>query len=164
MSDHLLRACAGGVLLLAGAIGLPSVAAAQEHVREAGNIGVGIGATTLGLGVSGKYFINDANALQGLVGLRDGGMALFISGDYLYNFKPLRRDHAVTVGWYAGFGGSVSLGSTDFVLGGSGIVGADFDIDVVPLDIYAEYRPLLILAPVGDLDPASFGGGVRYYF
>ncbi len=151
------------VAMLAG-LGLSSTAFAQDRVRQAGNIGVGIAGTVLGTGVTGKYFINDANSLQGLVALREGGSALLVSADYLYNFKPFLNDDDVSMGWYAGFGGAVSLGSLDFVLGAVGIVGTDFDIDDLPLDLYVEYRPVLVLAPVGDLYLSSFGGGVRYYF
>ena len=142
---------------------MPRDSAAQQGVRESGNIGVGLGGNALGFGVSGKYFIDDANAVQALVGLGSGGGSLLVSADYLYNFDPFVSKDEVSVGWYAGFGGGLVLG--DSLLAITGIVGSDVDLDEVPLDIYFEYRPTLFFGPNGSAFRAdSFGAGLRYYF
>mgnify|MGYP000447850819 FL=1 len=159
MSERLLPC----MVVAALAVSLPSAAQAGR-VHETGKIGVGIGGGPVGGGITGKWFMNEHNALQGLVGIRDEGRALLLSPDYLYTFDPIFQDEDVTFGWYGGFGGALSLGSTDFTLGASAILGVDFCIDVVPLDIYAELRPMLILAPLPEMEFMSFAGGVRYYF
>ncbi|MBO84616.1 MAG: hypothetical protein CL927_04605 [Deltaproteobacteria bacterium] len=157
----------GPDLVLAALVGLglaaPQGAMAQEQVREAGNIGVGVGGNILGVGVSGKYFINEANAVQALVGMGSGGGTLLVSADYLYNFDPFIKQEEISVGWYAGFGGGLILGSS--VLGVAGVVGSDFDLDELPLDIFFEYRPTLFVSPAGAAFRAdSFAAGLRYYF
>ena len=142
---------------------LPRESSAQQRVRESGNIGVGLGGNALGFGASGKYFIDDANAVQALVGLGSGGGSLLVSADYLYNFAPFASKDEVSVGWYAGFGGGIVLG--DSLLGITGVVGSDVNLDEVPLDIYFEYRPTLFFGPIGSAFRAdSFGAGLRYYF
>lgn len=142
---------------------LPRESAAQQRVREPGNIGVGLGGNLLGYGVSGKYFIDDANAVQALVGIGSGGSSLLVSADYLYSFEPFASKDEVSVGWYAGFGGGIVLGYS--LLGVAGVVGSDVNLDEVPLDIYFEYRPTLFFGPTGSAFRAdSFGAGLRYYF
>ena len=161
MYDRILPCLVVAPLMLA----LPATAETRpQRVHETGNIGVGLGAGPAGSGISGKGFMNEKNALQGLVGIRDGGTALLISPDYLYNFDTIMQDDDVTFGWYGGFGGSLSLGSPDFSLGASAILGVDFCIDRGPIDIYAEFRPMLILAPTPDMWFTSFAGGARYFF
>ncbi len=148
-------------LLFAGA---PAIAQAAEAVREAGNIGVGLGGSGFGVGIASKWFMNENNALQGVIAPRNSGTTLLVDVDYLYNFSPIRSDESVTIGWYAGFGGALGLGATDFVLGVNGVLGGDFDIDVVPLDIFVEFRPMLELATDTEIHFTNFGAGVRYYF
>ena len=161
MSDHGLGVALAALLGLL--VAAPQPAAAQQQVREAGNIGVGVGGNILGVGVSGKYFINEANAVQALVGMGAGGGTLLVSADYLYNFDPFVRKEEISIGWYAGFGGGLILGSS--VLAVAGVVGSDVDLDDLPLDIFFEYRPTLFFSPAGSAFRAdSFGAGLRYYF
>ncbi len=160
--SNLSRALFVGISL-AACMALPQEGLAQR-VHETGRFGIGLGGGPVGAGITGKWFLNEHNALQGLVGIRDDGRALLLSPDYLYTFDPIHQDEDITFGWYGGFGGALSLGSTDFTLGASAILGLDFCIDVAPIDIYAELRPMLVLAPIANLNFASFAGGVRYYF
>jgi len=161
MSDR--TATLYGLVLLA-ALGTPVSAEAADRVRQSGNIGVGLGATNFGIGAVGKYFVNEANAVQALVGVAESGTAFVVQADYLYNFDPILRDDQHTLGWYAGFGGTLSPGASELMLGVAGIIGLDFNLDVAPLDIYVEVRPTLILAPSADLRPVAAGSGVRYFF
>lgn len=143
----------------------PQVAQAQpERVHETGNIGVGVGGTAFGLGVSGKWFMSERNALQGLIGASSGGSVLYLSPDYLYTFDPLHQEDDVTIDWYGGFGGTLFLGASDFGLGLNAILGIDFCIDAAPVDIYAELRPIFLLSPIAEFGFLNFAGGVRYYF
>jgi hypothetical protein len=161
MSDRLMMGvCAMGLLLAAA---LPIAAQAQDKVREPGNIGLGLGGNIFGAGVSGKYFIDESNAVQGLVGLGYSSTSLTVSADYLYNFPPFVQEEDLSIGWYAGFGGALVLGAS--VLGVTGIVGVDVDVDEVPLDLFVEYRPSLYFMTIGSgFRGDSFGAGVRYYF
>ena len=161
MSDRLVMGVCGlGLALLAA---VPTGSQAQQKVREPGNIGLGIGGNGFGGGLSGKYFINESNAIQGIVGLGYYSTSLNLSADYLYNFSPFVQQEELSVGWYAGFGGALLLGQS--TIGASGIVGVDVDVDEVPLDVYFEYRPSLYFQPFDSgLYLVSFGGGVRYYF
>lgn len=148
-------------LLVALAV-LPQAAQA-ERVHETGNVGLGVGGTLFGLGVSGKWFMNEHNALQGLVGVSNDGGLLFLSPDYLYTFDPLHQEEDVTIDWYGGFGGTLFMGDS-FGLGVNAVLGIDFCIDPAPVDIYAELRPMLLLSPVTEFAFTNFAGGVRYYF
>lgn len=152
------------IAVLLAALVLPATGAAAERVRQAGNIGLGFGGTSFAGGVSGKYFVNEANAFQGLVGLREDGTVVVFQFDYLYNFEPIWADSRNTLGWYAGFGGQLAPLADDGSLAASGIIGLDFDIDIAPLDVYLEGRPTLTVNPVADVRPFVFGAGARYFF
>ena len=154
-----------GGLVVAFGVGTlaPGLAFGADKVRQPGNIGVGLGLTSEGVGVSGKYFVDDRNAFQGLLGVPNGSGGLLAQFDYLYNFPILWSDEKVALGWYAGFGGMLVTQSPFVALGGTGSVGLDLDVDAAPLDIFIELKPTLWLTPLGYLD-LNAAGGIRYYF
>lgn len=125
-------------------------------------------------GISGKYFITDATALEGLLGFRQNG--LVITGLYeihqeAFNVPQLK--------FYYGFGahiGSVGKGTyrrfngddqvyndTHLLLGADGALGLEYLIPKSPIAVSLDLNPRVELAtgPFFDIAP---GLGVKYIF
>jgi len=46
----------------------------------------------------------------------------------------------------------------------SGVVGLEFRIIPVPIDVVLEFRPGFLIVPDFDFDPVDFTAHIRYYF
>ncbi len=139
-------------------------------VRGGGHFGIGFGGGTAVSGISGKYFLADAMALQFVVGgagygRDDFDSSLGVDVDVLWEMPALAHAAgAFELGWSAGVGGWAWVGDP-FWLGANGIVGLEFNLEPIPLDIVLEYRPALRVVPDGlGFDLVDFGGHVRFYF
>ena len=125
-------------------------------------------------GISGKYFLNENTALEGVLGFRKHGMVL--TGLYeihqtAFNVADLK--------FYYGFGahlGSVGSGyyqrygsddeyynNSSILLGADGVLGLEYVIPQSPIAISLDLNPRLELArgPFFDLAP---GLGIKYTF
>ncbi len=125
-------------------------------------------------GISGKYFIKDNTALEGVLGFRSHGFA--ITGLYeihqtAFGVQELKL--------YYGFGAHVgAIGSGNYkryngddynyhnstiLLGADGVVGLEYLIPDAPIAISLDLNPRLELAtgPFFDLAP---GLGIKYVF
>jgi hypothetical protein len=125
-------------------------------------------------GISGKYFLNQGTALEGVLGFRNHG--LVITGLYeihqtAFNLPDLK--------FYYGFGahlGAVGSGnyqrygsddeyynSSSILLGADGVLGLEYVIPESPIAISVDLNPRLELArgPFFDLAP---GLGIKYIF
>lgn len=154
--------------LLAAVLGLTlsTTAAAAPH-RAGGYTGIGLGGGTSTSGISAKHFLNDRNAVQGVVGAWGGWSGtLGLSGDYLYEMPPLATGEALTVAWNVGPG--VGLGlipQTDQVaLAGNAVVGLELAVVPFPMDVVLEYRPTVQVIPNVAFDPIAFTGHIRFFF
>ncbi len=140
---------------------------ASAEVRSSGNFGIGLGGGTGASGVSMKYFMADAHAVQGVVGVwglgRDYGTVIGLSLDYLWEGPSLARGSVIDLGWAIGLGGFGGFGDA-FWLGASGVLGLEFNFVPVPIDIVLEYRPGLLILNDLKADLINFGGHIRYYF
>ncbi len=166
----------------AGLAVLPSTAEAAPPIRNGGNIGLGVGATTDFAGLDIKYWIDQKISVQAVIGFHDlqGGVdpiTVGIDGDVLYEIPFVTGEGEVDVGMYIGMGGIfASAGGADYV-GANVVIGPELNIDAVPIDIAIDYRPGLFFideldgldggqASVGDfrLDLVEFGAHIRYWF
>jgi hypothetical protein len=148
---------------------------AQGKIRQAGKFGIGVGSTTMSTGLSGKYFLEDSLSVQGSVGAwrRYGysGRSYFhrdslaVGADLLMeSFSFLQKadfsiDGAIGGGLGLGFADHAELG-----IAASFVLGAEFNIHAVPIDIVIEYRPHVGLSPIVEFDLIYFSGHLRYYF
>jgi hypothetical protein len=182
------------VLVLGSGFGLAGSAttaspAAAEQIRTPGRFGLGIGSTTLSNGLSAKYFMSRADALQfglgelGCCGIRhrwhgfDDGVALGI--DYLREMPDITRaGDAFYLAW--NFGGGLGIGFWDHdhfddidddfdddggvAVAATFVLGLEFDFIPIPLDIVLEWRPGFLLVPDFDFDAVDFTAHIRVYF
>jgi hypothetical protein len=137
---------------------------------------VGLGAGTVANGVSAKFQMGRAGALQMNLGSFGGGGAkerfrrfrgLAVSADYLYAMPVIARvKNAFDLAWNLGFG--VGVGSVDSsdgaVMAGAFVAGLEFLLVRVPIDIVIEYRPAVLLVPYVGFDAVDFTAQIRYYF
>jgi len=124
-------------------------------------------------GISGKYFLNEATALEGILGIRSHG--LVITGLYEYhqiafNVPELRFYYgagahigAVGDGYYKRYGGEDEYYKSGILLGADGVIGLEYVIPESPIAISLDLNPRLELArgPFFDLAP---GLGLKYTF
>ena len=124
-------------------------------------------------GISGKYFLNEGTALEGILGIRSHG--LVITGLYEYhqtafNVPELKFYYgagahigAVGDGYYKRYGGEDEYYKSGILLGADGVIGLEYVIPESPIAISLDLNPRLELArgPFFDLAP---GLGLKYTF
>ncbi len=142
------------------------VSDAQAQVRQGGKFGIGLSG---GVGVNGlslKYFMSDANAVQvtaGLYGLGGGFSVLGLTADYLFELPAIAQLGVLDVGWNLGLGANAVVGDA-FRVGVAGVAGLEFLFNPFPIDIVVEYRPTLAVVPQPNLGLVNFSGHARFYF
>lgn len=113
---------------------------------------------TISNSVSGKYFINQHDAFEGLVSFGNR----FGIGVLYEKYKPLAIESGFQ--WFYGFGGYVGFQGGDTYLGPTGIVGVDYKFKDVPINLSLDWKPELDLIPKVNLVPDAFGLTARYCF
>ena len=143
------------------------VVASMSESYAARNTGVGIGGGSWLAGLTVKHYLVEQNAVQGIMGLTNSGLALEM--DYLSRMGPLSRTSAMTISWGLGAGiGIVSHEEAGGLEGGallSGIGEIVFDFSEAPLELVLDYRPAYRLGGAGwGMRLFQFGGAIRYFF
>jgi hypothetical protein len=130
--------------------------------------GFGVGVVTgEPTGLSVKIWTGPTNALQFSLAWRNEdeffGNRLNISGDYLWHsFDAIQSTYRFPV--YYGVGGRlISGGRERDIFGVRGVVGIDFLPRTVPLDVFLQFVPMLVLTPSTGID-AEAGLGLRFFF
>ena len=113
---------------------------------------------TISNAISGKYFINQQDALEGLVSFGNR----FGIGVLYEKHKPLGTEGGFR--WFYGFGGYVGFQGGDTYLGPSGVLGLDYKFKDVPLNLSLDWKPELDIIPKVNLVPDAFGLTARYTF
>lgn len=156
---------------------LQVLAAAPPAPRYSASRDLGLG-IVLGepTGFSGKYWLDDQKAIDGIVGYR-WGKSVVLAGDFLWHFaQPFGADNDFTSRLFAYVGGGLMFGAfnsssagntntnaTEFGLAlriPAGLEWRSFDQQ---FGVYLEVAPGMAIAPS---TAAVFNGGVggRYYF
>lgn len=144
----------------------------EAEPRMPGRVGVGVGGGTRTSGLSVKYTPEEAFSLQGVVGVDSGGFddndrggTLALSASALFEMPALYENPDFELGWAVGAGPYIAVGD-NFWLGAHAVVGLEFNIRVIPLEVTLEYRPSLELIGPGDdfLELVDFGGHIRWWF
>jgi hypothetical protein len=125
-------------------------------------------------GISGKYFMTDNTAIEGILGFRSHG--LVVTGLYEINQKAFSTEGfrfyygfgahvgGVGAGVYKRFGGDNEFyGSNQILLGADGIIGLEYVIPKSPIAVSLDLNPRIELAtgPFFDIAP---GLGIKYTF
>ena len=137
--------------------GLITPASAQDYKLAAG-LRFSTAAPTLSNSVSIKYFLDETNALEGLVsfGSRFGLGALY-ERHQLIGGTP-----AFT--WFYGAGGYIGFQSGNTYLGPTGIVGLDYKFSGAPINLSLDWKPELDISPKINFVPDAFGLSTRFTF
>lgn len=163
------------VPLLLGLSLLAVPAASQAKTNEfagSGRLGLGLGSIRSVSGLSGKFFLSDSMAVQGVVGTYGGlgwGYGLVWGGigvgaDLLIEMPSLFDHEALNVNWNLGGGASAGVGSGYQVFGVAGVAGISLQLKPVPLDIVFELRPGVHFNSDAGVFYFGTGGHIRYYF
>jgi hypothetical protein len=120
-----------------------------------------------------KSFINERNALEGVVGFKSSPYySWFNIGGYYEHYTPIESTEGLS--WYYGGGLNISFwtyddalpNSSDYgstVVGISGILGLDYKIKDTPLNLSIDWTPTVFISGYTDGFGGGYGAlGVRY--
>jgi hypothetical protein len=157
-------------LLLCGGLGsLPRLAQAGPTTSDPIGIGLALPLNLVpfgvGLGLSGKYWLNSVHAIDGT--LFGGSGWVSVAGDYLWHrYYVFSGDLAKRMPIYFGPGASITSWGSGPYSGTAVAVQGKLGVDYLfrePFDVYAEATPAINLTPsVGFSLGLSIGG--RWYF
>ncbi len=152
-------------------ISLSSPADAQAQ-RPPGSVGIGIGSATGAAGVSLKTGMGSFT-FQGVAGTWRGhgvdwgfrGDTLGLAADFLYEMPTIASGQVVALGWNYGLGAGVGIGDVGAAIGGTGVIGLEFNFQPAPIDFVVEYRPGIYIGNDDlDLEFVDFTGHLRFWF
>lgn len=113
---------------------------------------------TLSNSVSVKYFINERDAVEGLVSFGDR----FGIGGLYERHQLIGGTPAFT--WFYGGGGYVGFESGKTWLGPTGVVGLDYKFQNAPLNLSLDWKPELDIIPAINFVPDAFALTARFVF
>jgi hypothetical protein len=155
-------------------VGLVTLAAPNSaDAQRRGSFGVGLGSATGAAGISLKKGAGPGFAYQGVIGTwrgwgddwHFGGDSLAVAGDFLYQMPSLASGAVVDLSWNYGLGAGLGVHSEGGVaVGGSGVLGLQFDFVPAPIDLALEYRPGLYVTDRLHFAIIDFSGHLRFWF
>lgn len=113
---------------------------------------------TISNSVSVKYFMDEANAIEGLV---SWGTRFGLGGLY-ERHQLIGGVPAFT--WFWGVGGYLGWQDKNTYLGPMGAVGLDYKFANAPINLSIDWKPELDILPNINFVPEAFGVTVRYTF
>jgi hypothetical protein len=160
------------ILLLATGLFLTtlSISTAQSQSETDGStyksaIGLRLG---WGLNITGKHFISDNHALEGIFSYRGRGLAGWsttrIAANYQVHYDLDVIDEIDNLRWYWGVGGLVGFDnfrSFDNIVffGITGVIGLDYKFDGIPINISLDLMPTLEIG--GNREFFNTGRGLK---
>jgi hypothetical protein len=144
--------------------GLSNRLSAQESTSSAQNYKLAIGvrlssaAPTLSNSVSVKYFMDETNALEGLISF---GTRFGIGGLY-ERHQLIGATPALT--WFYGGGGYIGFEDGKTWVGPTGILGLDYKFQNAPLNLSLDWKPELDIIPKINFVPDAFALTARFTF
>jgi hypothetical protein len=113
---------------------------------------------TLSNSVSVKYFMNDRDALEGLISF---GTRFGIGG--LYEIHQLIGGTPAFT-WFYGGGAYIGTESNTTYLGPTGIIGLDYKFPSAPVNLSLDWKPELDIIPAINFVPDAFALSARFTF
>jgi hypothetical protein len=135
---------------------LISLTSSAQDYRMALGVRLSNSTPTLNNSITGKYFITETSAIEGLVsfGSRFGVGALL---EIHKSFQP------AGFGWF--YGGGVYAGfDSDTYVGPTGIVGLDYKFPNIPLNLSLDWKPELDIVPRIRFVPDALALSARFAF
>jgi len=133
---------------------------AQEETtgyRNAVGIRLGPSAPAVKSGITYKHFLNNNNALEGILSFGDG---FTVCGLYEIH-KPLATEN---LQWLIGFGAYAGVTNKITNVGAAGVVGLDYQFGGIPLNLTLDWKPELNLIEKVGFEGSTVGLSVRYIF
>lgn len=143
-------------LLILSAL-LPAASLKAQDYRFALGVRLSNSSPTLNNSVSGKYFITDKSAVEGLVSFG----SRFGMGALLEIHKPL---NVQGLRWFYGAGAYLGFEDGDTYLGPTGAIGLDYKFANAPINLSLDWKPELDIMPDINFVPDAFGLTVRFTF
>lgn len=147
------------ILFIAMLLGLySSITKAQTK----GNPQLGVRAG-LPFGATVRYFFDDANAVEGIVGAYS--QTYTVTGLYEHHFDLsalTTQGFAWFIGGGAHMGSRTVSGNTKFIGGVDGIAGVDYTFPALPLNLSIDWKPAVHFNTDNDL--TDFAISIRYTF
>lgn len=110
---------------------------------------------TLSSSITGKYFVTDRSAVEGLISFG----SRFGIGGLLEIHKPTNIDG---LKWFYGAGAYVGWENGDTFLGPTGILGLDYKFTNAPINLSLDWKPELDFLPEINFVPDAFALSVRF--
>jgi len=138
-----------------------AVLLSQKAVAQDYRFGIGIrlsnSTPTLNNSITGKYFITDKSAVEGLVSFG----SRFGMGALLEIYKPFNTPG---LKWFYGGGAYVGFesGPSKTFAGPTGILGLDYKFSNVPINISVDWKPELDIIPDINFVPDAIALSVRF--
>jgi hypothetical protein len=110
---------------------------------------------TLNNSITGKYFITERSAIEGLISFG----SRFGIGGLLEIYKPFDVEG---LKWFYGGGAYVGFEDGDTYLGPTGIIGLDYKFKDIPLNLSLDWKPELDIIPDINFVPDAFALSVRF--
>ncbi len=110
---------------------------------------------TLNNSISGKYFVTDKNAVEGLIafGSRFGIGALL---------EIHKKFDVEGLSWFYGGGAYLGFENKNAYVGPTGIAGLDYKFATVPINLSLDWKPELDIVPAINFVPDAFALSVRF--
>ena len=110
---------------------------------------------TLNNSITGKYFITEKSAIEGLISFG----SRFGIGGLLEIYKPFSVEG---LKWFYGGGAYVGFEDGNTYLGPTGIIGLDYKFKDIPLNLSLDWKPELDIIPDINFVPDAFALSVRF--
>lgn len=146
------------IILFCSFVSIISGAASAQAYQKAVGIRLGPNSAAITAGFTGKYFLNEKAAVEGIIGVNNG---FGICGLYELHF-PI--DAVNNLAWFAGAGGYVAFRSSTTFVGGAGIIGLDYKFDEIPLNLSLDWKPELNLISKVTFESSGIGLSARFTF
>lgn len=131
--------------------------ATAQNYRLALGIRMSNSTPTINTSFSGKYFITERSAVEGLVSFG----SRFGMGALLELHQPLAAEGLT---WFYGAGAYVGFQDHDTYLGPTGVLGLDYKFPNVPVNLSLDWKPELDIIPDINFVPDAFALTVRFTF
>jgi hypothetical protein len=146
------------VILFSCLIAMFSFTASAQDYTKAIGIRLGPNSANVTAGFTGKYFLNEKAAVEGIIGINNG---LGICALYELHFPIDAVSH---LSWFAGGGGYIAFRSSTTSVGGAGIVGLDYKFEEIPLNVSLDWKPELNLISRIAFESSGIGLSARFTF
>ncbi|MDN3656950.1 hypothetical protein QWZ08_14980 [Ferruginibacter paludis] len=139
-------------------LSLFSLAASAQDYNNAVGIRLGPNSANISPGFTIKHFLNETNAVEGIVGVSNG---IGLCALYEWHHPIESAEH---LNWFVGAGGYAAFRYSTSFIGAAGIVGLDYKFEQIPLNVSVDWKPELNLITNVGFEASGVGVSARFTF